>query len=398
MKTRLVVSSAVLALLPAIAAPRPGSPPHHRGFPPPDTVKVTYHGEELVFGPYATDDFVTPSDPVNLVFLHTDPRAIRQELMKLSGDRTEEPLPGVPVFPADPPFNCQWTDAMGYEQAAYAKPEGWVGGEVQLVCVNPDAPMGDPFRFHVRLFRSGPHTFGAAHFEILITGSAEHEVLSWDFARELVAFDMMRTHTLMPPVPGAVQVVEPGTFRWIRKPIYDSIMGKPGGPELLWILGLVPPPAGSTDDYVTIPTNGKAAVFSPIIQLDPVKYDRTTKYTGTYGTPAPKPFCGPALVYLQGTLQLELRVQTNPSGKYQRTYGVSGTLGVTPIDSTGNPIGPTVPAVIYEDHRAMLTDNYGEVTEQASQTLLSQPEQFKAWTFKAGQQEFFWEQISCGLP
>jgi hypothetical protein len=26
-------------------------------------------------------------------------------------------------------FNCQWTDAMGYEQAAYAKPEGWVGGE-----------------------------------------------------------------------------------------------------------------------------------------------------------------------------------------------------------------------------------------------------------------------------
>lgn len=33
--------------------------------------------------------------------------------------------------------------------------------------MNPAAPMGDPFRLHVRLFRSEPLTFGAAHFEIL---------------------------------------------------------------------------------------------------------------------------------------------------------------------------------------------------------------------------------------
>jgi hypothetical protein len=46
----------------------------------------------------------------------------------------------------------------------------------------------------------------------------------------------------------------------------------------------------------------------------------------------------------------------------------------------------------------MLTDNYGEVTERASQTLLGQPVQFKAWTFGAGQQDYFWEQTSCGLP
>ena len=82
---------------------------------------------------------------------------------------------------------------MGYEQAAYADPEGWVGGAVQLACVQPGAPLGSPFRFHIRLFRSGEHTLGNAHFEFLIPGTAEHEVLSWDLAREFVTYDMGRT-------------------------------------------------------------------------------------------------------------------------------------------------------------------------------------------------------------
>ena len=60
--------------------------------------------------------------------------------------------------------------------------------------------------------------------------------------------------------------------------------------------------------------------------------------------------------------------------------------------------GPTVPAIIYEGHRAMLTDHYGEVTERASQTLLGQPVQSKAWTFGAGQHDYFWERTSCELP
>ncbi len=397
MKTRLIVSSAVLALLPVVAAAGHGAPLHRGGFPPPTTVTVEVDGEVLTLGPYATSDFATPSDPVNLVFLHADPRAIRQELMKLSGDRTVAPLPGVPVFPPDPPFNCRWTDAMGYEQAAFAKPEGWVGGEVQLACVNPAAPMGDPFRFHLRLFRSGPHTFGAAHFEILIPNSAEHEVLSWDFARTLVEFDMLRTRTLTVLPPKHVEIVPPGTFRSVRRLIYQGIMDRDGGPTLLTILGLLPEPPGSTPEAVAIPTDGKAVAFTSIITFDPVKSDRRTKYRATYALNAPKPFCGPGFVRLEGTLQMELRVQTNPSGKYERTYGVSGTLSVTPLGATG-PIGPPVPAIIFEAHRGMITDNYGEVTERASQTLLGDPVQFKAWTFGAGQRDYFWGQVSCGLP
>jgi hypothetical protein len=97
---------------------------------------------------------------------------------------------------------------------------------------------------------------------------------------------------------------------------------------------------------------------------------------------------------MTGTLQMQLRVQTNPSGKYLRTYSVSGTLRVTPL----NPPGDAANALIHETHRGMLTDHYGSVTERASQTLLSHPLQFKAWTFGAGQRDFFWEEVSCGLP
>jgi len=264
---------------------------------------------------------------------------------------------------------------------------------VQLACVNLKAPMGDPFRFHLRLFRSGPHTFGATHFEINIPGTAEHEVLSWDFARDFVTLDMMRTQTLVPAMPGAVPLVPPGTFREVRRLIYEGVRGL-AGDDFVKLIGLPLLPPGSTDQVVPIPTNGAAMALSPIIHFRPVKSDRTTTYQGTYKIDAPKPFCGPALVNLTGTLQFRLRVQTNPSGKFQRTYSVSGILRVKPL----NPPGAEANAIIWEGHRAMLTDHYGEISEQASQTFLSKPVQFKAWTFGAGQHDYFWEQTSCGLP
>jgi len=388
MKSRLVVLSALLALLPVVVTAGHDAPP------PGNAVTRTVDGEVLTLGPYARSDFATDSDPVNLVFLHSDPRAIRQELMKLSGDRTLPPVPGGPTFPAAAPFNCRWTDAMGYEQAAYAEPEGWVGGEVQLACVDFAMPMGNPFRFHLRLFRSGLHTYGAAHFELLITGSAEHEVLSWDFARLFVLLDMMRTGTQI-TMPGSVELVSPGTFRAIRRLVYNGVAATADGRAFLALIGLYPLPSGLPDDAdVPILTTGAAETFSPIIHFQPVKSDRTTTYQGTYDIDAPKPFCGPAFVHLEGSLRLQLRVQTNPSGKYQRTYSVFGTLRVTPL----SPPGSAANAIVWEAHRAMLTDNYGQITELASQTLLSRPVQVLAWTFGAGQNDYFWRQISCGLP
>jgi hypothetical protein len=196
----------------AAVAHGPYVPPGHP-WPPSGLVRVSVGGEKLTLWPYTTSDFETPSDPINLVFPNADPREIRQELMKSKGSR---PLP-----PGVPFADCQWTDAMGYEQAAWGLPERWAGGAIQLACVRAGFPLGDPFRFHIRLFRVGRHTIGNAHFEILIPGTAEHEVLSWDFARDFAAYDMGTTKTVVAP-PENVGMMTPGYFRAIRRAVYDS--------------------------------------------------------------------------------------------------------------------------------------------------------------------------------
>ena len=94
-----------------------------------------------------------------------------------------------------------------------------MGGAVQLACVQPGAPFGSPFRLHLRLFRSREHTLGGAHLEFLIPGTAEHEVLSWDLAREFVSFDMARTG-LLTAAPSAVELIPAGAFRAVRLPVY----------------------------------------------------------------------------------------------------------------------------------------------------------------------------------
>ena len=145
---RSLTLAAAMILTPA--AGLPGDAPE-----PPDGVKDVDAGSvSLTLWPYTSTDFESPSDPINLLFPNADPRAIRQELLKLDGSR--------PPFAAVPGSSCRWTDAMGYEHAAFAQPEGWVGSAVQLACVMTGAPLGSPFRFHVRLFRQGDHTIGNA--------------------------------------------------------------------------------------------------------------------------------------------------------------------------------------------------------------------------------------------
>ena len=89
--------------------------------PPEGVVQVAAGTGTLDLWPYTTSDFETGSDPVNLVFPNADPRAIRQELLKLDGNRP--PFAFLPLGAGA----CTWMDAMGYEQAAWGEPEGWVG-------------------------------------------------------------------------------------------------------------------------------------------------------------------------------------------------------------------------------------------------------------------------------
>jgi hypothetical protein len=362
--------------------------------PPGGTVSVPIGSHPLEVWPYTTSDFENGSDPINLVFPGSDPREIRQALVALDGNRT-------PTFPNQAPFSCTWTDAMGYEQAAWAETEGWVGAEVQLACVAPGAPLGNPFRFHVRLFRQGENTLGNAHFEFLIPGTAEHEVLGWDLARAFVTLDMARTGALT-AAPGGVPMIPAGSFRAVRRPVYDALVAG-GAIPILAAAGIYPTSAPPDVD-VPLPTSGAAAVLAATIVLAPVQTKTVTETEVTYDVVAPKPFCatGPAdLVRLQGPLHFVLSVHTNPSGKYERTYVLGGQLTVTPMAPLPGggfaPVGDPVQAVVSEIHRARLTGHYGQVTESVAQVLLGSPQQALAWRFAAGQRDDFDRLLSCGV-
>jgi hypothetical protein len=378
--------------------------------PPPTDLTTIDVGTELTLGPFITDNFLPGAagakDPVNLVFLDTDPRAIRQQLMQLhGGDR-----PGWSFLPSGA-SGCRWIDAMGYEQAAYLEPEGWVGDAVQLACATAVSPLGREYRFHVRLFRSGPHTIGGAHFEINVPGTAEHEVLSWDMAREFVRDEMVQlgvdpaTIGTVPLYPPTSLPALPGTyFRTVRGPVNayvwqtQFVLG--GNAALMARLGLAPPP-GSTPPQsmpsVPIPATGLASVFSPAFTYVPVRSDVTLTDSRMYSVSAtPKPFCHGELIQITGgPLTFTLRVQTNRSGKYQRTYTVSGNLRVKAL-----PDGPTQDAVISESHRGMLTDHHGQVTEEVSQVLLPGDGalgQSLYVAFGAGQTDYWIPQQNCAI-
>jgi hypothetical protein len=112
MSKSLRVSALVGLMVPwAVAAVAGGPDPGRPGQPPTPSgvIHVSAGGENLILWPYTTSDFETPSDPINLVFPDADPRGIRQELMRLDGDRSGSPFAGLPFG------DCRWTDAMGYE-------------------------------------------------------------------------------------------------------------------------------------------------------------------------------------------------------------------------------------------------------------------------------------------
>jgi hypothetical protein len=392
MRTRVLALAALTVLLPAVALAWGWGPP-----PPSQTVTVDLvppEGRLLTLGPYTANDYSGDVyDPVNLFFLDLDPREIRQALLELDGNRGMDGLPF---------GSCLWEDGMGSEQVAWAENEGWVGGEVQLVCVNPGEPLGDPFRVHLRLYRQGDVTMGAAHLDFLIPGTAGHEVLSWDVPRNFLAVDMTRTG-LLTDLPQPVPMTLPGSFREILRPIYDGLYYG-GAVDLLIFLGLaevppVPPPPGN----VPIPSDGVALVFAANIVLDQEWSVTRSKTVVDYDVVTTKPFCatGPSdLVHIAGPVELGVVVYTSPWGTYQRRHWIRGRLSITPVAPDGGGgytlTGRPVPAVVYENHRAVLNDWYGQLSQEVSQTLLSDPRQSLRWKLLGGAYDRYYERESCG--
>jgi hypothetical protein len=193
----------------------------HRATYPPPAGLVTAGGVEIL--PYTLNHYQAEhQDPINLIFTgNASPLNIRAALMSLNGDRTGLGA----IDPALAPlaaFDCTWKDALGGDEQVTFANDKWAGSVIQLSC-------GDyqPARVHLRLFPAGDHTVGNAHFEILIPGTADHQVLSWELAETLVFADFMRGG-LGGPVGGTGLITEQPTYRTIIPQIFNGLPGDLG--------------------------------------------------------------------------------------------------------------------------------------------------------------------------
>jgi hypothetical protein len=303
---------------------------------PTGLTQIAFGGGTLQCWPYtgATLDG-TPQDPINLVFVgHATPIAIRAALVALDGDRT-----GV-GFPPVAPFDGVWTEANGDVQAAYAGDEGWTANVIQL-------QLGGygPLRVHLRLFGTGEAwgadgawTLGGAHFEVVIPGTADHQVLNWELAEQVVVADLMRSGLLDPENATALTAVitEAPGFREIPAVIYNGLPVE--------LRGLINGPLEDVTEPVPIGTDGQATILN-LAQAAPIVDGAFTENLAmAYGQLIPRPFCSTGAydyVYVEGPIDFRKTAVVEPDGRYHYESSYWGQITVTPFDVTVDPPVPS---------------------------------------------------------
>ncbi len=314
---------------------------------PAPLVPITVAGNTMRVFPYLVDDLTsTPRDPVNLVFTgQADPRAIRATLMSLDGNRAGSPLA---------PFDCTWNDAVGGLQVAWSEAEGWSGSAIQLEC----GAYG-PIRFHLRFFQAGAVTLGGAHFEFLIPGTSDHQVVSWELAEQLVTYDLFRAGVLAAGPGSAGPLNAAPWFRTIPGFLHDlAVSSDPAFGVLLSQLGL----ENLTNGDKGIPTDGMATVLA-LRDLAPLNAATATQdFDVPFGQLIPKPFClegAPSpYLYVSGPVRLTLESRQAATGTFDQEMRARGRLTLTPWNpATNSPAGEPYQAEVSEfqhsriDHR-----------------------------------------------
>lgn len=324
---------------------------------PPSLVTISNGSQSLTFWPYTGANFSgEPQDPVNLIFVgKASPLQIRSALLALDGNR---PAP----FPPVPPFNSTWQDAIGDAQSGYSENTGWTGGVIQLACGDYSSA-----RFHIRLFRLGDWTVANAHFEVLIPGTADHQVLNWELAEQFVTADFLRSGLLdaaNPVVP--TDQINQSPFRTIPAIIYNGL------PEEL--KQLIGGPAGSVDTDVPIGTDGHAMILNLANSSPVVPGTFEQDFTLTYDQVIPKPFCQNGFdnyVYVQGPVHLYQVVNVHTNGVYDFSFRASGELSVLPINPmTQEPTGAPLIAYVRERHAGQQATRHGWLSSLKLQALL----------------------------
>jgi len=334
------------------------TPPMMTGARPPSgLVTVAVGDDQLVFWPYTGENYSgQASDPINVIFYgKADPREIRAALLSLDGDRSVLGLPDMP------PFNCRWTDCIGGIQVAYGEPCEWSGSVIQLEC-------GDhkTLRFHLRLFKVGDWTVAGTHFEVMIPGTSDHQVLSWELAEEFVLGDFMRSGLLDPDMPVIpTGPINASPFRVIPAVIYNELPDE--------LKGLIGGPLGQVTEDVPIWTDGNAMVLNVAGSAPTVAEERVQDFVIEFGQMIPKPFCssGPTdLVYVEGPINLRQVVRVGERGHYRMNFHARGVLTVTPFDPTTGEYGEPMRAHVRERYSSLMTDRTAFATSVQFQKLL----------------------------
>lgn len=309
---------------------------------PAGLVTVALADQSVTVWPFTGYDFSSVAhDPINLIFTgEGDPRQIRAALMGLSGTGRPGPLAG---------FNCTWDDAVGDPQTHYGADQGWVGSAIQLQCGNFYGP-----RFHLRMFRQGAVTVANAHYEILIPGTNNHEVLSWELAKGLVTADIFRTG-LLGAAPAASDVITPAPYyRVVRAAVVPFIPA-----AQITALGLLV----NVDGTASIPNSGRASILR-LGSAAPIAEGMAEKdFIVTFGQVIPKPFCvagTTGYVYASGPVRVRMRSGI-ADGNYRSEWTAVGTLNLTPFNPlTGQPAGATYQGEISERITSDMTNGMAE--------------------------------------
>lgn len=328
---------------PEIAASRVSAPA------PSPLVPVTIPGGSIEMWAYTDSDLDgTPSDPINLIFVGTgDAINVRSALMSLDGSRAG-PLA---------PFTCTWTDAIGGSQAAYTSDVGWTGSVIQLEC-----GAYVPFRFHVRLFPAGGGvTIANAHVDVLIPGTEQHQVISWELAEQLVTYDLARSGLLAAAPASTGMINAAPTFREIPAIIYNGLplelRALTGGPLF-----------GDVQSGVGIQTDGSATVFTLIAA--PPAAGSTQQIDITFGQVIPKPFCNSTGIFIRvdGPVTLRQDVRVSGGTLTSRTFA-EADLTIRPIDpGTGQP-GDPMPGVV-RDHTTVQASDHSSIVHNTRRQQL----------------------------
>jgi hypothetical protein len=211
------------------------------------------------------------------------------------------------------------------------------------------------------MFRQGDVTVANAHYEILIPGTNQHEVLSWELAEGLVVADIARSGFLgAAPAPTSVITTAP-YYRAVQAPVAAML-----APQQIAGLGLLV----NGDGTASIPNDGRATILQLASAAPVLSGVVNSDFVIQFGQVIPKPFCVAGTTgYLYASGPINVHMESGIVGQNFRSSTTSaGTLTLIEFNPlNGQTIGAPYQGVVSEQTTVSLTEGSSSVEFFSSQ-------------------------------